>query len=125
MDDKFESPTRSNQDISTILKSLVSDCCGKRSIAGQIREAFAEIENAQGKGFSLRVIAEELNNHGLDISVSYLKNVIKRVRAERKINRSHGPPRSQANAQHLIKVSKVDEPGEFNRNTDRDQNELF
>jgi len=125
MNDKFESPTRSKQDISAILKGLVTECGGKRSIAGKIREAFAEIENAQGKGFSLRVIAEGLNNHGLAISESYLKNVIKRIRADRKINRSHGPPRSQANAQQLIKVNKVAEPGEFNRNTDRDQNELF
>ena len=124
MNEKNEPLARSRQDISSILKSMVTDGV-KRSVASQVRESFDQIESAQKSGFSLRVISEELKSHGLNIEESYLKNVLKRIRAERRNYGEHGAPNIKAASHQLSKINMPAVTDSFTRNTDRDLTELF
>ena len=125
MNEKNEPLARSAQNISTILKSMVAECGGKRSVASQIREAFDQIESAQQNGFSLRVICTELKCHELNIEEPYLKNVLKRIRAERREHGKHGSQKNQAPSLQLSKTYMAAVTDSFTRNTDRDLTELF
>lgn len=108
--------------MAAIVQSMMSDCGRKRSLAGQIREAIEEIESAQRNGFSLRVITSELNQHEIKITETYLKNALKRIRADRRDKLSK---EISLQSSVLRPSNSVISTKDFKRNTDRTPSELF
>jgi len=101
----------------------------KRSQIGLIRDAFDAIEDAHKNGFSYRTIEEELNRFGIPVTAGSLKNILRRIRIERKEPRNRGSPIRPAPAATVrprpTAVVPAVEAKDFTRNTDRDPSELF
>ncbi|ANB78125.1 hypothetical protein AYM40_37810 (plasmid) [Paraburkholderia phytofirmans OLGA172] len=55
-----------------------------RTKTGRLRELLEEIEAAQTAGWRIEKIVEALRGQALDLSVDYIKNALKRLRAERR-----------------------------------------
>lgn len=101
----------------------------KRSQIGLIRDAFDAIEDAHKNGFSYRTIEEELNRFGIPVTAGSLKNILRRIRIERKEPTNGVSPRKSAPAATVrprpATVVPAVEAKDFTRNTDRDPSELF
>src|SRR5512140_2572814 len=78
-----------------IIRDLITSGSG-RSLAGQIRETFDEIEAAIAEGYSLKVITESLNAKGVKVTYKYMKNMRLRIRKERQKAKIREPTQQSA-----------------------------
>lgn len=117
---------RSENDTPTameIIRDLITSGAG-RSLAGQIREAFDEIEAAIAEGYSLKVITESLNAKGVKVTYKYMKNMRLRIRKERKKAKIREPTQRKHVATGMP-ATHASDPAGFTRNTGRTPDELY
>lgn len=74
-------PTCTSQIVQNL---VVSSGFANRSQIGLIRDAFCAIEEAHNDGFSYKTIEQELARCGIQITTGSLKNIMRRIRNERK-----------------------------------------
>ncbi len=108
-----------------ILQALALEGGHKRTMISQIRESLELIEAAQKNGFSLRVISEAFTNHGVMINESYLKNVLKRIRSDRRKHVNDPPNHPVPLQQSVSQGNTAAKSIGFIRTMDRDSRELF